>query len=242
MSNFHGNSKKRAFFEGWYLKHQNDKKSVALIIAFHIDNMGNKTASIQVVTDQGAVFIPYAADDFWADEDSFEVKIANNHFSEQGITLDIKADNISVRGTIEYGEFSPPKTDVMGPFHLLPNMQCNHGVLSFSHRLRGKLRINGEEIDFSDGTGYIEKDWGSSFPKSYLWTQINWQDNGDNCLMLSIADIPFMGTSFTGCICAIWYQGKEYRLATYKGVKIKKHTEDEVIISQGQILITDQPS
>ena len=68
MSSFHGNNKQQAFFEGWYLKHQNDKQTLALIIAFHIDDEGEKTASIQVVTDTGAVFIPYAADEARAEE------------------------------------------------------------------------------------------------------------------------------------------------------------------------------
>ena len=35
-----------------------------------------------------------------------------------------------------------------------------------------------------------------------------------------IIDIPFCGGSFQGCICAIVYGGREYRLATYRGVRI----------------------
>ena len=35
-------------------------------------------------------------------------------------------------------------------------MECSHGIVSLYHKLRGTLTINGEEIDFQDGVGYIE--------------------------------------------------------------------------------------
>ena len=39
--------------------------------------------------------------------------------------------------------------------------------------------------------------------------------------MLSVADIPFAGTHFTGSVGSVFFRGKEYRLATYKGLKIQ---------------------
>ena len=39
-------------------------------------------------------------------------------------------------------------------------MQCSHGVISMGHPLEGSVRLNGETIDFSGGTGYIETDRG----------------------------------------------------------------------------------
>jgi hypothetical protein len=38
--------------------------------------------------------------------------------------------------------------------------------------------------------------------------------------MASVARIPFYGLKFRGCICVVWLNGREYRLATYNGVKI----------------------
>ncbi|MEZ4893124.1 MAG: tocopherol cyclase family protein [Saprospiraceae bacterium] len=35
------------------------------------------------------------------------------------------------------------------------------------------LTINGEELDFTGGKGYMEKDWGRSFPSAYFWMQTN---------------------------------------------------------------------
>jgi hypothetical protein len=53
-------------------------------------------------------------------------------------------------------------------------------------------------------------------------------------VFLSIADIPYHGINFTGCICNILHRGREYRLATYLGVKILKNTKKEVCLKQGR--------
>lgn len=55
--------------------------------------------------------------------------------------------------------------------------------------------------------------------------------------MLSIAHIPFLGGAFTGCICALMFAGREYRLATYCGVRILTLTDDTVRLRQGDLLL-----
>ena len=53
--------------------------------------------------------------------------------------------------------------------------------------------------------------------------------------MLSVADIPVLGIHFTGIIGVIWWQGKEYRLATYLGARIVEYRHRKVRIRQGDI-------
>lgn len=52
--------------------------------------------------------------------------------------------------------------------------------------------------------------------------------------MLSIATVPLPFSSFTGCICAILYDGREYRLATYRGTQAKRWSDNGAIICQGK--------
>jgi hypothetical protein len=89
-----------------------------------------------------------------------------------------------------------------------------------NHILHGKLQINHEEINFNDGKGYIEKDWGTSFPKKYIWIQSNNFENRNTSIFFSAADIPFMNSSFFGYICNLVTDGKEYRFATYNKGKL----------------------
>lgn len=234
MKNFHGWNKQHTFFEGWYLKHQVKKRMVAFIPAYHMNEQGKASASIQIITEKKSYTVNYPADVFSVCDNMFWVKIGNNLFTQKGISINIKNKGLTVKGKIRYRHMKPPLWDIMGPFRWLPGMQCNHGVLSFYHELSGELTINGETIDFTGGKGYLEKDWGSSFPDSYYWTQCNWGGSRPGCVMAAVAKIPFMGRSFKGCIAIVRVNGKEYRLATYLGARVQYANSREIIIKQGR--------
>lgn len=53
---------------------------------------------------------------------------------------------------------------IMGWYAWVPTMECYHGVVSLDHAISGKLMIEDQAHDFNGGRGYIEKDWGKSFP------------------------------------------------------------------------------
>jgi len=101
-------------------------------------------------------------------------------------------------------------------------MECYHGVLSFSHSLQGSLTLNGKVLDFSGGRGYIEKDWGQSFPAAWVWCQSNHFANESACITASMAVIPWIGHAFRGFNCrpsAGWQNSIVF--ATYSGGRIE---------------------
>ena len=79
--------------------------------------------------------------------------------------------------------------------------------------------------------GYIEKDWGTKFPKSYLWCQTNSFGIKNTSLFLSVAEVPFKRMKINGFICVLLIDGKEYRFATYNLAKIKKIEMNGNIVS-----------
>ena len=203
------------YFEGKYYKHQKGKNTIAFIVG-----KSNEGSFIQIITNTASYNVPF---------------IGENTFSEKGICVDINRDDIKVKGEIKYENITPIKYDIMGPFKYFP-MECSHLVESVHHKLSGQIEVNGEVLDFSGGTGYIEGDKGTSFPKTYSWVHCN--DFTDKCsIMASIADIPFSGIRFTGCIAFVYYKNKEYRFATYLGCKVVAKTKNKVIIKQGKYRI-----
>lgn len=240
MNYFHGYKKKRSFFEGWYFKHQSPSGVLALIPAYHIDSQGKASASLQVITNSKSWLLSCPENGFRAASRSFYVNYDSSVFSEQGIYLDISTKELTLKGHLTYSPFSRPRYDIMGPFRHVPFMECRHGIISLSHRVSGHLNLNRQKLDFNGSLGYIEKDWGSSFPSRYVWTQCAWIDKitgSPCCLMASAADIPFAKMKFTGCICSIFYRGKEYRLATYLGLRILKFSEREILVIQGKLIL-----
>lgn len=229
---FHGSNKSGPYFEGWYFKCQTrDGRSLALIPAFHISENGEQSVSIQVVTDKRAWYLDYPASAFTASQDSLHIVIGENRFSNTGLHLNVEQEDLTLHGKVEFGPFQILKSDIMGPFQWFANMECAHSVLSMRHTLRGQLEINNDVLDLDGGIGYIEADRGRSFPTTYLWTQCLW----DNCsLMLSVATIPLGKLHFTGCICAIVLDGKEYRIATYRGVRTLNWSSKGASLCQGK--------
>ena len=234
MKNKNNYINKKSYFEGWYFKHQSDDFSISFIPGININKNGDKYAFIQIITEKKSYNINYDFNDFSISKDKLTIKIKDNIFSLNGVIVNIKNKDINIRGRLTYRNITPIKGDIMGPFAYFPFMECFHGVLSLNHKVEGNLFINDEEFKFIKAKGYIEKDSGTSFPNKYLWVQSNYFKNNDISIMVSIANIPFLGFEFNGCIAVVYYEGKEYRLATYNGVKIISYNEKGLIIKKGQ--------
>ncbi len=235
MKFFYGAKRSAPYFEGWYLKHQSKEgKTLALIPAFHMDSAGHRSASLQIIYGGGSWWMEYPETQFQAFQNRFQVRLGRSCFSAQGMEVNVNQNGLLLQGVLKYGPFAVLHSDIMGPFRLFAGMQCAHGVISMGHLLEGSLHINGEVIDFSGGTGYIETDRGRSFPDAYLWTQCGWNGPGDEGLMFAAATIPLPVGGFTGCICAILHDRKEYRLATYRGAKIERWSSSGARVRQGK--------
>lgn len=209
-------------FEGWYYKQRSENYMLAFI-----PGRAESGAFVQMIDNSGTK--NFEMPDFYVNGNT--VRTGNCIFSPSGAIVQLPG----VVGTLSYGNTTPLCSDIMGPFAHLP-MQCKHGVVSMYHTVNGSIIIDGEKHIFNGGSGYTEKDCGRSFPKSYIWLQCN--DFPIPCsVMLSIAHIPFLGFSFSGCICAIIYQGQEYRFATYNGVKILKAENNKICLKQGDLVL-----
>ncbi|MCI6376995.1 MAG: hypothetical protein MR842_04420 [Clostridiales bacterium] len=231
----HVQARSGPYFEGWYLKLQTKAgKALALIPALHVDSAGRRGASLQVVSSNASWWLEYPAADFSASREPFRIHLGPNRFAAQGISLRVQRPGCSLYGALRFGPFLPLQSDIMGPFRFLSGMECRHGVISMAHPLEGALTLNGETLEFSGGTGYIETDRGASFPSGYLWTQCAWHEGRPASLMLSVATIPLSKLRFTGCICAVLYRGQEYRLATYRGVRVEEWSRHGAVIRQGK--------
>lgn len=228
---FQGRHKKTDYFEGWYFKLISADKSAiyAVIPGVAYGLHGEEShAFIQVINAKtGQVnYFRYPISDFSYGEDYFTIEIGGNKFSGEGMQLHLQDEQLSLSGELSFYDIIPfPKTflspGIMGPYSFVPFMECYHGIVNISHKIAGQLIINQLPVVFDDGEGYLEKDYGKSFPEAWIWIQANHFPAKDTCFMFSIARIPWLGKSFKGLICFLLFQGKLYRLATYNGAKIE---------------------
>ena len=74
---YHGATRRRSYFEGWYLKHQTQSgRALSLIPALHIDAEGRRTASLQVITENACWWLEYP--ELLAEERRFRIQLGEN--------------------------------------------------------------------------------------------------------------------------------------------------------------------
>ncbi|MGC1390418.1 MAG: tocopherol cyclase family protein [Bacteroidales bacterium] len=227
---FQGNLKKKSYFEGWYFKHvSKDLDHVWSFIPGISLTKDDTHSFIQVINGitGDSEYISYKLDEFTWDKKSLYLKIANSVFTSTYIDLNIRNEKFKIKGRVEYSDcikypgklFSP---GIMGWYSFVPFMECKHGVVSVNHDVSGCLNVNGNNIDFNNGKGYIEKDWGTSFPEAWLWVQANNFNNRNSSFHFSVAKIPWLGKYFIGFIAFLYYNDKFHMFSTYNKSEISE--------------------
>ena len=225
---FQGNLNRKNYFEGWYLKHvSKNREHVFSFIPGIALTKNDKHAFVQFIngiTGETA-YVKYPLSDFSFSRNLFDLKVGNSHFSEIGIQLNIDSPELKVTGELKYSNLVKyPKRlgspGIMGWYSFVPFMECKHGIGSVLHSLEGTLLVNGEPVEFSGGKGYIEKDWGTSFPESWIWLHCNTFEEPDCSFTFSVAKIPWLGSFFMGHICFLYLKGKFHLFATYNNSEI----------------------
>lgn len=234
---FQGKNRTEHYFEGWYLKlvDQRAENVYALIPGISISpDKGDRHAFIQVINgrEAKAEYLRFDFSEFRYAADRFEVKIADNMFSSRRVVLKVDRGTTHLEADLQFDHLNPwPKSlffpGAMGWYAFVPKMECYHGVVSMDHGIKGQFHFGSKRIDFTGGRGYIEKDWGTSFPQGWVWLQSNhFHINGAATIpcsvMLSIAKIPWRGKHFNGFICGFLYGRKHYVFATYNRTKLKE--------------------
>lgn len=227
---FQGNHQKKRYFEGWYFKciSADRKHVIAIIPGMAINPQGQRHSFIQVINAvTGKTWyhhFPFA--DFQSPTDRFEIRISKNTFSGDGLSVDIDTEEGHMKGQLSFTDIRhfPVKwynPGIMGPFTFVPLMECYHAIIHLRHQLSGIIELDGETLDFNGGVGYIEKDYGRSFPSSYLWLQASHFESGDASFVFSQGRIPFVTGEFSGFFAYFTnFDNIEVRFATYNRSKL----------------------
>jgi len=186
---------------------------------------GRLMPSFMSALDCSAYYLKFDIKDYKYSKSKFEISIGDNYFSNKEIRLNIKNKGLQLEGELSFKNIVPyPKTisrpGIMGPYSYIPFMECYHGIVNIHHDIEGSMNICCKAVDFSKGYGYIEKDWGSSFPEAWIWLQSNHFKNDDVSVMFSTAKIPWLGKYFIGFISFLRIKQKIYVFATYNKAKI----------------------
>lgn len=227
---YHGAKKTKNFFEGWYYKivdkeGQNSFAFIPGIIKGKFNEDGHSFIQVIDGKNKKSYYIKFTKDNFKAKKNEFNIEIGNNRFALKEIKLNYCDDEIHMIGSLHFIDIIRwPDTLInpgsMGFYNYLLFMECYSQVCCLDGEIVGKLLINNQEIDFSGGKVYIEKNWGKSFPLSYIWVQGNFFPQKNIALTLSIGKIPMKLFSFTGFLAAFKLDKKIYKFTSINHSKI----------------------
>ena len=238
---YHGARKKRDFFEGWYFKvcDKNNDNIFAFIPGIAKGKNNKESHSfVQVLEGKSALYsyIKFNAEDFGFNKKLFHVNVKNNSFSLEEIKLDLIHKSKIINGTLKFKNIRKWPDSLINPgsmgfYNYLWFMECYSQVCAQDGYIEGELQVGDEMIDFTGGKVYIEKNWGKSFPKSWIWVQSNSFDEDGISFTCSIGRVPFLFGSFSGFLVALYIEDEFYSFTSInKSVMNIKRGESDVEI------------
>jgi len=144
---YHGATRRPPYFEGWYFKvvdaAENHRYAVIPGISL-AEGDGGPHSFVQVLDGAtgATIYQRYPVEAFTAAEYTLDVHVEPNHFTWDGMDLDLTGSDLPLKGTIAFIDpqpwpVTPISPGIMGWFSWVPLMECYHGVLSSDHGLQG---------------------------------------------------------------------------------------------------------
>lgn len=233
-SPFQGANRKSTYFEGWYLRctHRSDW-SFAVIPGISIDAKGERSAFIQLIESDGSShYIPFSSSEFKASPNQFDVIIGENHFNHERISIDLRpkgldfCTELTLHPSPLFGEQYHP-LNVMGWLSKAPGLPCYHHIIQMGTPATGKVEWKSRTFEILQGRVYIEKDWGTSFPRKWNWLQSLAFQNGSNSLSAVTSSVSLFGLPIPAGMAAYELDGAYYFWSSAWGHSWKAKRADE---------------
>lgn len=227
---FHGLNKNG--FEGWYIRITDKEVSLAVIIGIHkVDDVQSGFIQTLDTISHASQNITFDNNDIHISNDPFMVQMGSCIFKKSYLYLDLINVDIPIHLEVRFSSYSDLDRTlyaptIMGPFAYIPQMECNHAVINLGSCVSGTVMIQKKVISI-EGTVYMEKDRGTSFPDNYIWLQSNTCLDLSADFFLASASIPLTLAVFQGTIAVLHMHNKQYRFATYYGARIIHSYEKE---------------
>lgn len=212
------NRKQHNYFEGWYVRLTDDSNNINVAIIFAITkDKENPHSFIQYYdgTNKEAFYYEFPSGDFRYDSDSHTVHIGRNYLSLRQVFL--KTDDITVEAKTENNQLLKPykgRQSAMGYMQKAP-LECFQEVLYLDSNATFTL---GDKT--YQGHAYMEKTYGTNFPKQWIWLQSNHSKQGSK-LTFSVGLVPVLFFHVKGFFLIYHHNGKEHRFGSYNLSHIK---------------------
>jgi|GEM_PF-444271 len=196
-SSLQGSFDRKKYFEGWFHKIYSEKykASFILIYGYTTGNSTKKFGFIQVhIPNQKVLIMYFDKNEVFCDPNRHVVRMGEHILTTNKI--DINTKEIGIQLHLTNNQSIPTFKNSMGYSYVIPNLTCYHAILNKSHLVSGEIRTANTSFALDQDMGYLEKNWGTSFPENYIWLHAVDPADAKVNLLFSQAEIKWMGSTF----------------------------------------------
>jgi tocopherol cyclase len=192
-----GNFEGKNYFEGWFQKIYSKEYNASFVIiyGYATRNTKDKFGFIQVLLPNSAPKIIYFNRNILScDAERHILQMGDNLLSTDIIQINTKEFEIYLK--LMNNQVLRTFKNSMGYYYFIPNLPCYHAVLNTGHQVSGEIKLKNDRFALDNELGYLEKSWGTSFPKTYYWLHAVDPNNPQVSLLFSSAHIEWIGKKF----------------------------------------------
>jgi tocopherol cyclase len=253
-----GNFRQGNYFEGWFQKVYSAEYQASFIIiyGYATQNSLESFGFIQLLLPDGEPrFLYFHKNEISCDPTRHVFKMGSHILSTEVIRIQCHDINIQ----LSLLKNTPIRTlkNSMGYTYYVPGLPCYHAVLNPSHQVSGIIQAGQQHYHLDNATGYLEKNWGKSFPERYFWMHAVDPKNPEISILFSRAEIKWMGLNFIRHVGHFKNDGAALDLRHFKNFQLltspaeqnqrllrigSKETQMEICIRQGKKVLFKGPT
>lgn len=208
-----GNFERNKYFEGWFQKIYSKKYNASFVIiyGYATRNTEDTLGFIQIlIPNKAPQIIYFNKNEISCDSEQHIVRMGENLLTTE--TIQINANDINIRLKLMNNQVKQTFKNSMGYSYFLPNLPCYHSVLNTGHQVTGEIQQKEAGYVLNNDMGYLEKNWGTSFPESYIWLHAVDPHDSKVSMLFSLAEIKWIGKKFIKHVGHFHYDNKQIDL------------------------------
>lgn len=220
---------KKIGFEDWYIRLVDAKGEKIVSCNMRLNKIsssmqGSLKCTYDIGERKGSISV--SVTDVMSDETG--VHFGQSVINKENIILDVQNAEGALSGHLELEHVvdlnrSFLQPGMMGIYKYVPFMEFYQEVVVLRASTVGVINVDGEEVDFTGGSCYIQKQWGSKFPNIWVWAQCSgFDDANDTTLTLGIARLKVLFNYYTAFTIPIYYNEQVEIFSNYNGGQIAK--------------------
>lgn len=216
-----GNFNRNKYFEGWFQKIFSAKHQASFVViyGYATRNSNDTFGFIQMhIPDEKPLLLHFPKEEVFCDPGQHLVRMGNNILTTERIS--VNTDEVEVDLSLDKNEPLRSFKNSMGYSYVIPNLPCYHSVLNKSHIVSGEINSKSSRFSLDNEIGYLEKNWGTSFPENYVWLHAVDPENMEVDLLFSQAEINWMGKKFIRHVGYFRFDGKQIDLRELRDCSI----------------------